>query len=284
MNSKISLTEATEYLIFLLEKEYGKAEARSVSRIAIEEFSGKKTFKEDDFLPLAQLGNFESMCARLRKHEPVQYILGQADFYGLKFNVDNNVLIPRQETEELVVWIAETIQNGGSKQGKLLDIGTGSGCIPITIAKKIPNWEYCGWDISEGALEVAESNNRLNDTKVFFEKVDIFKPGNKEGLSFDIIVSNPPYISKSEAKLMPKRVLKHEPSIALFVEDPDTLLFYKTIANFAKKHLNPGGYLFFECNEFNAREVVAFLDANGFGEVSLKQDILEKDRMIRARM
>ncbi|MEZ4981778.1 MAG: hypothetical protein R2769_09370 [Saprospiraceae bacterium] len=139
MNSKISLTEATEYLIFLLEKEYGKAEARSVSRIAIEEFSGKKTFKEDDFLPLSQLGNFESMCARLRKHEPVQYILGQADFYGLKFNVDKNVLIPRQETEELVVWIMETIQNEGPKEGKLLDIGTGSGCIPITIAQKMEN-------------------------------------------------------------------------------------------------------------------------------------------------
>lgn len=286
MNSKVSLAEAREYVAFLLEKEYGKAEAASAAKIAIEEFSGQTTIKNDIFIPLEMLGPFEQLCTRLRKQEPVQYILGKADFYGLKFNVDKAVLIPRQETEELVVLIRDELKKSELKNGRILDIGTGTGCIPITLQKQksLENWYLQGWDISEEAIKVAESNNLLNETSVVFKKVDILDTINLPNETWDVIVSNPPYIPLGEKKLMPKRVLKHEPALALFVSGEDSLQFYKAITSFAKQHLKPGGLLFFECNEFNAQKVRSLVAAAGFEKVELIKDILDKDRIIKATM
>ncbi|MCB0661788.1 MAG: peptide chain release factor N(5)-glutamine methyltransferase [Saprospiraceae bacterium] len=281
MDSKISLQEAKEYVAFLLEKEYGKAEAGSVAKIAIEEFTGQPVIKPDLFLPLDKLGPFEQLCARLRKQEPVQYILGKADFYGLKFNVNNSVLIPRPETEELVVLIRDTIKKAGLENGTLLDIGTGTGCIPITLQKELPNWEMEAWDVSADALEVAIANNKELGTKVDFKKADILGNTLPEG-SWDVIVSNPPYIPYSEKKLMPKRVLKHEPELALFVKDDNPLQFYAAITAFAKERLKEKGWLFFECNEFNAEKVLKLVEDAGFKNGLLHKDMLDKNRMVSA--
>ena len=275
----MTIEETHQALTTSIQPIYGEREANSIARIVFEDafqvfdFSSKKEFLYEE--------KFTAIQQRLLQQEPVQYILEQADFYGLKFKVSPDVLIPRPETEELVHWILETNQ---SVAPTILDIGTGSGCIPITLKKKIPKAIVSGLDVSEKALTIARANGTLNEVMLFFIQLDILQKSDWEDLpDYDIIISNPPYIPHKEANLMPTWVKDYEPALALFVEHPDPLLFYRTITDFAAIHLTPNGYLFFETNEFNAKEVAQLLEVKGFQEVLIQKDMSGKERMIRAR-
>ena len=217
---------------------------------------------------------------------PLQYILGETEFYDLIVKVNQSVLIPRPETEELVDWalITSRIINGETEILKLLDIGTGSGCIAISIKKYIPLADITAIDISEAALNIARQNADLNQVKINFIQDDIFKPTNLELINskYDLILSNPPYVTEAEKDQMLDNVLNHEPHIALFVPDNDPLVFYRAIADFALNHLKINGFLFFELNEKFGKETINLLKEKGFKEIELRQDMGGKDRMIRA--
>lgn len=264
---------------------YDAGEARSIARIVFEDALRVHDIQSKAPLFSIQEEELHHIQARLLQHEPIQYILEQADFYGLKFKVNRNVLIPRQETEELVYWILETIQKEIKNANlKILDIGTGSGCIPITLKKKMPQLNVSAIDISTEALDVAKYNADLNKTSIEFIQSDILDPDQQQLLiSYDVIVSNPPYIPLEERALLASNVTEFEPALALFVSDENPLIFYNTIAEFAKVHLNPNGYLFFECNEYNASEVIQLLENKLFMNIKLHKDINGKDRMIRCQ-
>lgn len=219
-----------------------------------------------------------STIERLKKHEPIQYILGHCDFCGHTFKVTPDTLIPRPETSELVEWIAE--EQKGSKVN-ILDIGTGSGCIAISLSCKLPGCNIAAWDISSGALAVAEENNRSNGSEVTFSQVDIlaYQP---QCEMFDIIVSNPPYIKENERKSMEANVLDWEPHTALFVPDNDPLLFYRAIAEKALVMLTPGGALYFEINRAHGADTVEMLQSLGYRKTELRKDLAGNDRMIKA--
>lgn len=224
----------------------------------------------------------DSVTKRLLTHEPFQYILGEEAFYGYNFIVNESVLIPRPETELLVEWIIESCSNK-SDEFSILDIGTGSGCIPISLNKEIDNAKVSACDISEKAIEVARLNNKNLKAEIDFFILDILDVSKWETINkFDIIVSNPPYIPHREKALMEENVLKYEPDLALFVEDDNELIFYAKIIDFALSHLNENGLLFFECNEFNANDVVLLLKQKKFKNVEIKKDLSGKDRMILA--
>ncbi|MBC8265614.1 MAG: peptide chain release factor N(5)-glutamine methyltransferase [Flavobacteriales bacterium] len=209
----------------------------------------------------------------LKTKKPLQYILGETEFYGLKFKVNEHTLIPRPETEELVDWILQEDFKSA------LDIGTGSGCIPISLAKN-SKAILSAIDVSENALKVAKENAEMNDVKINFIQQDILKVDALPKV--DLIVSNPPYVLDTEKKLMMANVLDHEPHLALFVPNDNPLLFYKKIADLADKSLVKGGKLFFEINEQFGQETIAILSDYGFVNIELKKDINDKDRMIKA--
>jgi len=216
---------------------------------------------------------------RLNRHEPVQYILGEADFGGRRFVVNNAVLIPRPETEVLV---SEVLKSWKRNEGKLrlLDIGTGSGCIPITLALALPQAEVMAVDISRDALEVAKENAARHSVKIEFFECDVLQ----QPLPFqhlDLIVSNPPYITVKEKAHMQQLVLAHEPHLALFVPDDDPLLFYRVIASKAWRSLNQNGVLAFEINEAYGKEVAALIRSTGFSSVEIVKDISGKDRVVK---
>ena len=215
--------------------------------------------------------------SELKTGKPIQYIVGKADFYGLKFVVSKSVLIPRSETEELVDWIIKT----SSDKTGFLDIGTGSGCIIISLCKNLQG-DFMGIDISKDALLVAKENNSNYNTSVNFRKMDILKENFEKGSFFDVIVSNPPYVLLSELKNMNNNVVDFEPHIALFVDDSDPLFWYKIISIKAKRLLNKDGHLYFEINENYGSEVVSILDEEGFVDIELKKDINDNDRMVKA--
>ncbi len=278
----MSIAETFQAFVEKLSHIYDVGEARSIARIVFEDAFQLRDVASQRAFPAAQQVHLQMIENRLLRHEPVQYILGEADFYGLKFQVNPHVLIPRQETEELVHWIIETINASGRRDYKLLDIGTGSGCIPITLKKQVPELSVSALDISPEALDIAKTNAQKHDTGITFLQTDILDQNAWLDLGqFDIIVSNPPYIPHRERKLMPAHVLAHEPELALFVENKNPLLFYETIAEFAKLHLEPGGWLFFECNEFNAQQVITLLKSKSFSHVTLQCDLNERPRMIR---
>lgn len=236
--------------------------------------------KEDVILTPEQETLLYSTIERLKKHEPIQYIQGFCDFCGLTFKVTQETLIPRPETSELVEWITEE-QKGKEKEVKILDIGTGSGCIAITLSDKLPGCNIAAWDISPGALAVAEENNRNNGTEVIFSQVDILAYQPQDEM-FGIIVSNPPYIKEKEKKSMEANVLDWEPHTALFVPDNDPLLFYRTIAKKALVMLTSGGALYFEINRAHGAETAEMLQSLGYKEIELRKDIAGNDRMIKA--
>lgn len=264
-----------------LEAVYEASEARQVSRIVLEDAFGVKNFSRELFFTPDDAVRLEGIKKRLLQHEPVQYILGEADFYGLKFKVDQRVLIPRQETEELVHWILETLPL--SANARVLDIGTGSGCIPVTLKVKRPALDVFAVDISEGALEIAAENAARHHAAVHFLRADILQASEWPDGLFDVIVSNPPYIPREEEALMPPQVLAFEPHIALFTQNEDPLIFYHRIAAFALERLSKNGFLFFETNEFNAHAVMDMLKVLGFQRVELRQDMQGKDRMVCSR-
>jgi len=215
----------------------------------------------------------------LKKHVPIQYILGETEFYGLPFRVNDSVLIPRPETEELVDWIRS--ENNRNEALNILDIGTGSGCIAIALKHEFPNAAVEAFDISDKALETARSNAGLNKLDVEFSKVDILNVAD-QSKKWDIIASNPPYIPELEKSEIEANVLEHEPHLALFVPDNDPLLFYRHIALFAKKQLNPNGKLYFEIHRDYGKECMELLASLGFSEIELRKDISGNNRMIRS--
>lgn len=238
----------------------------------------------DKSLTESELLKFFSIVKRLKTEEPIQYILGETEFYGLKFNVNPSVLIPRPETEELVDWIIK--DNKQNTALKMLDIGTGSGCIPVALKKHLSHAEVFAADISPEALKIAEKNAEINQTVIHFIQLNILPLGAADRLpdDLDIIVSNPPYVRKSEAELMQKNVLAFEPHLALFVEDDDALLFYRQIANIAGEKLRNKGLLYFEINEAFGKDVCELLKHLGFINIELKKDLSGKDRMVKAQL
>ena len=214
---------------------------------------------------------------RLQKYEPVQYILGYTNFLDLKFKLNNHVLIPRKETEELVIWCKSFL----NKRNKILDIGTGSGCIAISLAK---DQMVTAIDVCNDALKIAKYNAKLNGVNIKFIKDDILQFNEKSILieKQDIIISNPPYVLIDQIKKMHKNVYMHEPRSAIFVNSEDPLIFYKKIIQFSKRNLNKNGLLFFEINEFFGEKIVSLLKKNKFQEIELKKDIYKKNRMVKA--
>jgi release factor glutamine methyltransferase len=221
----------------------------------------------------------------LQTGKPVQYILGETEFYGLPFKVSPAVLIPRPETEELVEWII-SIAKQRHELETILDIGTGSGCIPITLKTYLPSAKVSAIDVSVRALNVAKQNALLNDVEIDFIKADILKQSGMalRNTHYSIIVSNPPYVTESEKTEMHSNVLSHEPHLALFVTDNNPLIFYNAIANFALQNLKENGLLFFEINENLGKETVKLLQDKGFKNIQLRQDLRGKDRMIGAEL
>ena len=222
------------------------------------------------------------LVIQLKQEIPIQYLLGTTEFFGLPFTVNENVLIPRPETEELVDWIIkEEKKIEGQKAIKILDIGTGSGCIAISLAKNIPNSRVFAIDVSAKALEVARKNAEINSVSITFLEKNILETDDLLE-QFDIIVSNPPYVRNLEKQEIKKNVLDNEPHLALFVEDFDALVFYRKITSLAMKNLNQDGQLFFEINQYLGSEMIALLQENGFESVELRKDIYGNDRMTRA--
>ena len=260
---------------------YSDGEIKALTRIVAMELLGVSQIvfflKDDVSLTAEQEALLSNAIERLQRYEPIQYILGYSDFCGLRFKVTPATLIPRPETSELVEWIA------GETKGKenILDIGTGSGCIAISLAHRIPQSKVTAWDISNEALAVAAENSKANDCTVTFEQVDIlaYQP---TGEQFDIIVSNPPYIKENEKEAMHANVLDWEPHTALFVPDSDPLLFYRTIAEKGLMLLKPGGKLYFEINRAHSKETMEMLAALGYTSIELRKDFADNDRMIRA--
>ncbi|OBX26252.1 release factor glutamine methyltransferase [Gelidibacter algens] len=257
----------------LLSECFLKMKGHEVSLNLYAPISGKKTEK------------FENAIKRLKKHEPIQYIIGTTEFYGLPFKVTESTLIPRPETEELVQWVTD-VSTSKTENFSILDIGTGSGCIAISLAKSSPNATVYAIDVSKKALIIAKTNAKLNKVDVEFVELDILNWQNEpwnmefEDVKFDIIVSNPPYVRQLEKAQMSANVLRHEPGLALYVEDDEPLVFYKTIAEFATAHLKDQGQLFFEINQYLGTEMIEFLEGSNFKDVVLKKDIFGNDRMV----
>ena len=263
---------------------YDEKEIESFFYIALESFHNKKridlALNPEMEMDAVQLLRWESVLADLKKEKPIQYILGETEFYGLPFLVNKNTLIPRPETEELVEWILESAKyEEQSAKLKILDIGTGSGCIAISLAKNLPNAQVSAIDVSEKALDTAHKNAEINKVDVIFFLKNILETEVLDE-KYDIIVSNPPYVRNLEKEEIKPNVLQYEPHLALFVEDNDALLFYRKIAELAKKNLSENGKLYFEINQYLGKETIELLEEMGFKNIDLKKDIYGNDRMI----
>jgi release factor glutamine methyltransferase len=264
---------------------YPKTEARSFARLIIEHVCGLN-YTDQILLRNKQLDEshkteITGIVQRLKNYEPVQYVLGETEFWGLKLKIAPGVLIPRPETEELVQWITES---GLPAEPVILDIGTGSGCIALALKKEIPRAIVSAVDISENALEIARKNAVINSLDVDFFRADILDWENVKWKMHDLIVSNPPYVRESEKKAMLPNVLKYEPGEALFVPDSDPLMFYRKIAQYARKFLKTNGWLFFEINENLGPELAEMLNNESFSAIKIKKDLFEKERMVRCRI
>ena len=266
-----------------LEEEYPLEEIGSFFTILAKEFTGMSRLKmalhpEKELSP-GELEKFEDALRRLSRHEPVQYITGKTEFFGLEFRVTKDVLIPRPETEELVQWIIEDLQKKEKKDLKILDIGTGSGCIAISLAKNLRQAKVSAIDISEKALQIAAENAASNEVQVQLIQKDILETGDL-GEKYDVIVSNPPYVRELEKKAMQKNVLNYEPATALYVKDPDPLIFYEKITALAAHDLEPAGEIYFEINQYLGKETETLMRKKDF-LTSLKKDIFGVDRMLK---
>jgi release factor glutamine methyltransferase len=269
---------------------YEAREAANIADMIIEHVTGQRKIDRIVYKDLGvtkeQEDTLETLAQQLLEHKPVQYVLGEAWFAGMKLYVNENVLIPRPETEELVEWIVHEVESGKLKKENgfsVVDIGTGSGCIPVALKKKLGSADVFAIDVSKGALDVAKQNAQQQNTAINFIRVDFLDKGEWQALPlFDIIVSNPPYVKRSEAQTMAKNVLEHEPHVALFVPDEDALRFYKAIAEFAKTHLKTNGHIFVEINEGLGQQVKELFEQHGFKDVTVKQDMQGKDRMVKA--
>ena len=236
----------------------------------------------DQLIKKEDADRIKNIVTQLKQHKPIQYIIGSTEFYGIKLKVNEHVLIPRPETEELVDIIIKDHSQTLIANHTILDIGTGSGCIAIALKKNIPTATVAAIDISEKAIDQAKQNAKLNNVTINFLQQDVLKSFSHADIKYNIIVSNPPYICHSEKRKMDKNVLDHEPNIALYVPDEDALLFYKAITNFAINHLEHGGKLYFEINEKYGDGVTDLLIKRGFNNVILRKDMSGKERMVIA--
>jgi release factor glutamine methyltransferase len=278
----LKVKDAIRYIIDSISDIYSPGEAESIAFIVLDfiGFPRKMIFhKAEKEIESIKVDFIKKITLDLKTSRPVQYILGETEFLGLKFRLDENVLIPRQETEELVLRI---IRDNRNPRPSILDLGTGSGCIAVTLAKNIPSATVYASDISTAALHVANDNAILNMTVINTIVDDILNSQMKEKLKFDIIVSNPPYVLDSEKQFMHHNVLNFEPATALFVPDKDPLKFYKAIAWIAVEKLIHGGLLYVEINEKFGNEVVRLFLENGLGNPEIIQDIHEKNRFVKA--
>ncbi len=301
------MTDTISYIKNLLKDIYSQNEINSFIRLIMERVCNIPPYKllldKDRELSDTEKCQIKEIANRLQKEEPLQYILGQADFYGLLFEVNPAVLIPRPETEELVdLILKEHRATNTTKPMRLLDVGTGSGCIAVTLAHHLPQAEVYALDVSPEALAIASRNAKAIGANVQWLKADImapetletnhpfkcFHPVQEESVAFhndlQLLVSNPPYIMEKEKQEMDHNVLDYEPHVALFVPDHDPLRFYRQIARLGKKALAPNGYLYFEINGQLGREMVELLETEGYSEVALIRDLSNKDRIIKATL
>jgi release factor glutamine methyltransferase len=284
-NETMKIKDYRNQFIQELTPIYDAVEAESFFYLILE---NKRQLKRIDLalnpdltLSEEEIAVWNSILEQLKTEIPIQYILGSTGFYGLEFQVNENVLIPRQETEELVEWILKSQKSKVESQKlKILDIGTGSGCIAIALAKNIPNAQVFAIDVSEKALATAQKNAEINKVDVTFLQKNILETTYLEQ-QFDIIVSNPPYVRNLEKQEINKNVLDNEPHLALFVDDNDALIFYKKIAQLAQKNLSQNGQLYFEINQYLGQEMLELLEKMGFKNIELRKDIYGNDRMIK---
>ena len=271
-----------QYIEKELQELYPKIEIQGFIRLIIEHIYGfgytQFLMRNDEKSGDDERAEIKLLVERLKKFEPVQYILGETEFYGLKLSVNPSVLIPRPETEELVHWV---LNSEIAQFPDIIDIGTGSGCIALALKSKMPEAGITAVDISAEALQTAEKNAIRNNLDIRFIKADIFDREILKWEKFDVIVSNPPYVMEQEKVKMEPNVLNYEPSAALFVTDVEPLIFYSTIADFAKKHLKKNGFMFFEINEALVSEVESLLIESGFSNIEIRKDINGKSRMVR---
>lgn len=283
----MTLHDARQQHIYQLMELYDASEAINVAELVMEHITGwerqERILNKETPLSVAQSEKLKSITERLLRNEPVQYVLEEAWFYGMKFHVNKNVLIPRPETEELADWVIKDIERHAEKKHfAVLDIGTGSGCIPISVRKKIPGAEVSGIDVCSEALYVAATNAANLEADINLALLDFLNEEERNKMGhYDIIISNPPYIRKSESDKMIKRVTDFEPAKALFVPDDDPLIFYKAIADFGKSHLSEGGTIYLEINEALGNDVTELFKQNGYANIILKKDMQGKNRMMK---
>ncbi|MGD9978047.1 MAG: peptide chain release factor N(5)-glutamine methyltransferase [Bacteroidales bacterium] len=264
-----------------LQTKFPATEAQSIRRMLFEKVLGIAYYqvyiKPNQMVDADRVALVNDILLELEQGKPVHYILGEADFMDVTLKVNEHVLIPRPETEELVRWI---IQNNPYSTSKILDIGTGSGCIAVSLAKYLPKTNVSAVDISVDAIQVAGENAKNAEVKVNFIQADILKSPEIHGAPFDIVVSNPPYVRDMERKTMENNVLNYEPHLALFVPDDDPLVFYRTIIENAIKWLSPQGQVYFEINEALGAQIVSLLQQNSFSDIEPRKDINGRDRMV----
>jgi release factor glutamine methyltransferase len=284
----ITISQIRDKLATVLNPIYGEDEAGQMVRMLFEHFCGmtgaSRALKKNDLLPQAQYEQLMDAMQELSVHIPIQYILGHAWFYNLSFEVNPSVLIPRPETEELAdLIVTRSIRSGVIENFRLLDIGTGSGCLAVSLKKALPTWQVSACDISEDALQVARRNAELAETQITFFQADVLRWKHwTDTRPYHLIVSNPPYICEQEKTLMQANVLENEPKGALFVPDDDPLIFYRAIAEFAALRLVHDGNLYLEINEHFGPEMVNLLASFGFSDIELLKDFRGKDRFVVA--
>lgn len=284
----MTIHEAQQQLLFQLYELYDNSEAAQIADMVLENITGWSRIDRvmNKTLPLLpqNVAKFDQFTRELMEHRPVQYVLNESWFAGMKLFVDERVLIPRPETEELVDWIVKELK-GDNEEGEgylILDIGTGSGCIPLALKKNLPAASVSAIDISEGALEVARKNAGIQNLYIDFRLIDILSLTQTKPLPrYDLIVSNPPYIPLRDRETMRKNVLDYEPWQALFVKDDDPFVFYRAIAQFASSHLKPGGKIFVEIHEDLVEGVLGVFKTEGFVHSQLKADMQGKNRMLK---
>jgi release factor glutamine methyltransferase len=281
----MTIAEGTQYTKEQLRGIYHDSEAIAVTDWLMEHLTGiRKTARSSQskkILPPHQVAQLQQYINRLLKHEPLQYVLNESWFCGFRFYVDENVLIPRPETEELVEWIITDCRFPIAELS-ILDIGSGSGCIPISLKRRLGKANVTGCDKSAAALGVARRNAESLGVQVEFNELDFLSSRDRATLpSYDIIVSNPPYIPEKDRQTMPVNVKDHEPAMALFVPSEDALVFYKAISAFGKDHLQKNGKVYVEINESLGKEVITVFEEQGY-QALLKQDMQGKDRMVKA--
>ena len=283
----MTISEARKEISEAIIGIYDRDEANNIAEIALEHVSGlarsDRILRQDNNLSPDERKLLSQVVYRLRQHEPIQYITNEAWFAGMKLYVDKNVLIPRPETEELVDWVIRDVKRETTNVKKIVDVGTGSGCIAIALKKGLPNAEVWGCDVNDETLNIARMNADTFHAAIDFVTLNFLDREQRRQLPrVDIIVSNPPYLPERDKEEMKKNVIEFEPATALFVPDNDATIFYQAIANFGKEKLNKPGSIYVEIHESLGRNVIGLFQSQGYEPIELKKDLQGKDRMVKA--